>query len=322
MGLFDEQILERKRSDQDVFEDSIFGMASAVTGGRRAGDIADERIVTKDAIDDVLKFYHIKPVEIPDTITDPDEQIEYAMRPHGLMHRVVELSENWYNKAYGPMIAYMKESGSPVAVYPKAVRGYWYRDVDGKKVSLNRNTAKLFDLDAICFYRPMPLRPLKIKDLLLYMKQCLSKYDFALLIGIMLIATFIGMLMPRLTMLMTGFVLESGNVSILLGTAVFIVCVALSSQIMSACNQLATQRINTKTSNAVESAVMMRILSLPAPFFKKYSSGELQSRNQSMSVDLYAAGLGDKIEGLFREMLAGPGAVRSTLKAHLDAPAR
>ena len=39
-------------------------------------------------------------------------------------------------------------------------------------------------------------------------------------------------------------------------------------------------------------------------------------------VDLYAAGLGDKIEGLYREMLAGPGAVRSTLKAHLDAPAR
>ena len=257
-------------------------MASVVTGGRRAGVIADERIVAKDAIDDVLKYYHIKPVEIPDTVTDPDEQIDYAMRPHGLMHRVVELSENWYNKAYGPMIAYLKENGAPVAVYPKAVKGYWYRDADGKKVSLNRNTAKLFDLDAICFYRPMPLRPLKIKDLLLYMKQCLSRYDFALLIGIMLIATFIGMLMPRLTMLMTGFVLESGNVSILLGTAVFIVCVAVSSQIMNACNQLATQRINTKTSNAVESALMMRILSLPAPFFKKYSSGELQSRNQSM----------------------------------------
>ena len=176
MGLFDEQILERKRSDQDVFEDSIFGMASAVTGGRRTGDFADERIVTKDAIDDVLKYYHIKPVEIPDTIEDPEEQIEYAMRPHGLMHRVVELSENWYNKAYGPMIAYMKDSGSPVAVYPKAVRGYWYRNADGKRVSLNRSTAKQFDPDAICFYRPLPLRPLKIIDLLLYMKLQSSFY--------------------------------------------------------------------------------------------------------------------------------------------------
>ena len=36
-------------------------------------------------------------------------------------------------------------------------------------------------------------------------------------------------------------------------------------------------------------------------------------------VDLYAAGLGAKIEAIFREELAGPGAVRATLKRHLDA---
>lgn len=36
-------------------------------------------------------------------------------------------------------------------------------------------------------------------------------------------------------------------------------------------------------------------------------------------VDLYAAGLGEKIEAIFREELTGPGAVRATLKRHLDA---
>ena len=35
-------------------------------------------------------------------------------------------------------------------------------------------------------------------------------------------------------------------------------------------------------------------------------------------IDLYAAGLGEKIEAIFREELAGPGAVRETLKRHLD----
>ena len=34
-------------------------------------------------------------------------------------------------------------------------------------------------------------------------------------------------------------------------------------------------------------------------------------------VDLNRAGLGEKIEGMFRELLAGPGAVRSTLKKYL-----
>ena len=34
-------------------------------------------------------------------------------------------------------------------------------------------------------------------------------------------------------------------------------------------------------------------------------------------VNLYDAGLGDKIEGMFREEIAGIGAVRATLKKYL-----
>ena len=33
--------------------------------------------------------------------------------------------------------------------------------------------------------------------------------------------------------------------------------------------------------------------------------------------DLYAAGIGEQIEALVREELAGPGAIRATLKAHV-----
>ena len=34
--------------------------------------------------------------------------------------------------------------------------------------------------------------------------------------------------------------------------------------------------------------------------------------------DLYAVGLGDKIEGMFGELIAGKGAIRATLKKYLD----
>jgi len=33
--------------------------------------------------------------------------------------------------------------------------------------------------------------------------------------------------------------------------------------------------------------------------------------------DLYKAGIGEKIEGIFREEIAGPGAVRKTLQKYL-----
>ncbi|MNW19812.1 hypothetical protein D3C71_2199590 [compost metagenome] len=38
---------------------------------------------------------------------------------------------------------------------------------------------------------------------------------------------------------------------------------------------------------------------------------------QLFGVKLYDIGLGDKIEGMFYELLAGPGAVRSTLEKYL-----
>ena len=43
-------------------------------------------------------------------------------------------------------------------------------------------------------------------------------------------------------------------------------------------------RVQTKTDVAVEAASMMRILTLPSDFFKKYSSGDIGSRMQSLGM--------------------------------------
>ena len=50
MGWFDEQIRQRKLSDQELFEESIYQMASVVLGKQRAGALDDERIITKKAL--------------------------------------------------------------------------------------------------------------------------------------------------------------------------------------------------------------------------------------------------------------------------------
>jgi ABC-type bacteriocin/lantibiotic exporter with double-glycine peptidase domain len=47
--------------------------------------------------------------------------------------------------------------------------------------------------------------------------------------------------------------------------------------------KLVNMRINTRLSLTIQAATMMRVLSLPADFFKKYKSGEMKTRSQSMS---------------------------------------
>ena len=175
MGWFDEQIRQREKSDQNVLEDSFFRMAGVVMDKWNADRLEDEQLITREALDEVLKFYHYKPVEVPENIKDPNEQLEYVLRPTGLMVREVELEGNWQNDAFGPMLGYMKETGMTVALMPGTVFGYWYRDpATGRKIRVNRKTAGQFAREAMCFYQPLPMKKLGIPDLILYMKNSIS----------------------------------------------------------------------------------------------------------------------------------------------------
>ena len=300
MGWFDEQIRQRKLSDQEIMEDSLFRMASVVLGRQRAGILSDDRIVTKAAIDDILKFYHYKPVEIPDNVKGLDEQLEFCLRPHGLMYRSVKLEQGWYKDAFGPMLAYRKEDGMAVALLPKRFVGYWYVDpVTGKKTDLNRKTAETFEPDAICFYRPLPLKKLGIADLIKYLAECLSSGDIVSIVVLTFVATLVGMLMTNANKALTGFVLQSKNLSLLLGTAAFTLSVIVSTQLLDGVRALMMNRLEIKTSLSVEAAMMMRVMNLPANFFRKYASGELSSRydavNQLCSLllgNIFSTGLG------------------------------
>ena len=283
MGWFDEQIRERIQSDQEILEDSFLQIAGAVLGGRAMALLEDERLAAKEALDDILKYYHYKPVEVPENIRDFDEQMDYVLRPLGLMTREVLLEEGWYKDAYGPMLGLLKDGGA-VALLPGAVSGYRFRDPStGNIRRVDRHTAKLIKPEALCFYRPLPMKSLGIPDLLLYMKNCVSSGDVTLIFLATLCVTLIGMIEPRVYRAVTGPVLDSKSPSLLAGMAIFLLASAFASQLISAVRTLLMDRISTKTSMAVEASVMMRLLSMPMNFFRRFSSGELSSRMDSVS---------------------------------------
>ena len=76
MGWFDEQIKQRKQNDNAVFADSFVNIAGAVMGSRVSAALNDVRQIAKNAFDEILKFYHVKTREIPDTIKERSDQLE------------------------------------------------------------------------------------------------------------------------------------------------------------------------------------------------------------------------------------------------------
>ena len=284
MGWFDEQIRQRMESDQEVLEDSFFRMARVVLDRWNENRISDERLIAREALDEILKYYHLPPAEIPEEIQGEEAQMEYALRPAGIMVRSVNLEEGWQRDAYGPMLGMLREGGTTVALLPGPVSGYYFRDpATGKRTRVTRKNAHLLHREALCFYLPLPMKKLGIPDLLLYMKKNITGADLVQILIATLLVTLIGMLVPRVYNLVAGTVLRGRRMNLLFGLAGFLIASSFAGQMVSVVRTQLLDRISIRTSQSVQASVMIRILSLPASFFRRFSSGDLASRAESVS---------------------------------------
>ena len=281
MGWFDEQIKERKKHDEDLFSEAFVGIADAVLGSKMSAAFSTDEAKAQGAIEEILGYYHVKPREVPDSVKGLNDRLEYLLRPNGIMRRNVNLEKGWYKDAIGAVLGTRKDDGSVVAFIPKGLSGYVYFDAPtGKWVKLTKKNESLFEDEGICFYKPFPLGKLTLRSLMRYIIETLSMADFVLIVLATLATTAIGLLGPKLNNLLMGTVVNSKNYQLLIGITVFMISVSISTMLIGAVKSLLMARINTKMSLSVQAATMMRVLSLPADFFKKYASGDLSSRAQ------------------------------------------
>lgn len=303
MGWFDEQIKQRKQSDDQLLEEAFVRIADAVLGTRMAAAYASDEAKASDEIGKILKYYRIKAKEVPDTVKGLDDRLEYLLRPNGIMRRNVELPNGWYKDAIGAMLGRRKDNGSVIALIPKGMKGYaFYDEKTDAWIRINRKNEDLFDREAICFYKPFPLTKLNVGTLIHYIAESLDRTDIILTVLAMLGVSLVGLLTPRLNGLLFGRVVQSGSMELLISLAVFLVSVSISQLLLQTVSAMLSGRITTKLNLSVQAATMMRILSLPADFFKKWSSGELASRGshlQSLCQMLMSAVLKTGLTSLF-----------------------
>ncbi len=258
----------------------------------------DRRTSVKNAIDSVFYYYNYPRVEIPFSITDPLDQIEYAAGTVGMMKANIKLEEGWYTDCFGPIICFFKEDNLPIALFPMGFARYYFIDPGtGKKVIIGKKTAKLFHDDAVAFYEPLPLKKLGIPDLISYMKRRLSYHDYIYFGLASLLALLFSMVVPMGSELLTGRVLDEKKYTLFYAIVTGITASIFVTGFLEALSNAILQRIKWKVTIPVEQAVMQRILTLPVPFFRQYSAGELSSRSSSINMmceiiieDLFALG--------------------------------
>ena len=276
MNLFEKQINERKEQDQQLLENTFLQAAGIVYGQQTADELLDESIIAERAIDEILKYFHLKPVKFPDSITDSGEQLNYSLRYYGVMKRTVLLDGEWYKDAYGVLLTHRKDNGEPVVLLPdKFGTHYSFKNHLGSTVRVNRKTAALFETEAYCFYKPLPHKKLTSKEFLYYIKDCMRAKDWVYLAFCVLLMTAVGLLIPQTVKVLTGDIVASGNTILLFFIGIFILCTVISVQLIRTVVDSLIKRIRGKTSLTVHSALMIRILGLPSDFFERVSPGEL-----------------------------------------------
>lgn len=277
MNWFDEQIKLRKINDEDSLDSVFKDIADAVLGYKNIKNIDDDKLSSFTAVNHLMDYFKLKHKGSDDEGKTFEDVLERRLRPHGIMHRSVRLEKGWHKDAVCAMIGVLKESKEMVAILPGKYSGFYYFDPEtDKKIRINRKKEALFENDAIAFYVPFPTKKLSIKDLLVFILKRLSVSDVAYIVGMAAAMTFVGMLIPKINYILYGEVIEMGISPVFYGSIAFLLSVSLCSMMLSTFQSAVRYKVSIKLNASVEAASMMRILSLPANFFRNYSAGELQ----------------------------------------------
>lgn len=281
---FGKQLEKRIRSDQDQFSDSLSGLGEVI-GGRRTRQLNEEakRRITRDAISELMTYFRLGEADWPEQKMDTEEMLDYFLTPAGIMHRSVELMDDWYCHAVGVYLS-TDQNGQLIVLLPR-YNHYEYLDHEtGEIVRVKHHNAANISPHAICFYRPLPLRPISMKDLLLFMGRELTPYDYGTIAAITLAMIWLSMFTPTVTRYLFSQVLFAETMQPLYSIAVMLVSVSISYTLMSMARQIVLNRILIKTDVSIRAAVMMRLLSLPSSFFRNFSTAELANRAQTINV--------------------------------------
>lgn len=209
------------------------------------------------------------------------EQIETISRRSRLRARQVVLRDGWWRRESRPMLAFWRDTGRPAAVLPGR-RGprLWEPagDAGGPRVQpITRELAAAIDPVAFSFYRILPDRRLKAWDVLRFaLAEC--RRDLALAVVYAGLVMAMSALVPVATGTMIDVTIPSHQRSQLLLIALGLGIAAGAAFSFRVAQDIAVLRVQGKMAEALQPAILDRLLRQPNRFFRQHTAGDLAER--------------------------------------------
>ena len=255
---------------------------------RRLGLQGGKRVVPQNdesALRQVLEALGITDFELEDYgLLSPEEQLTGILRPRGIMMRDIHLTGEWWRECVGPLLGYAKD-GHLIALIPtKTGLGYQYREQDGSIRQVGKHEmASELKPTAITFTKALPLRALRLKDLIRFTWSVVSGPNALLLVACALLVVLLGMFTPMVNKLIFDTVIPTGDAADLLPITGLLIGATVGTLLVTLTRNLYIIRIQHIVELHVQNAIMARTFLLSPTFFSKHSSGELMAKLQNVA---------------------------------------
>jgi NHLM bacteriocin system ABC transporter ATP-binding protein len=165
-----------------------------------------------------------------------------------------------------------------VALLPLSSRSYQIMDPrTGVRARLDARTAAALDSRGYVFCRPFPQRLQGAVDLVQFALRGRSR-DLLWILATACAATLLGMLAPLALAVIVDHAIPNAYGTLLVEMGLGLLAAAVGAAIFRLSQGIALLRLQTTVDVATQSAVWDRLLNLPLPFFRDYSTGDLEAR--------------------------------------------
>ncbi|MBW4620250.1 MAG: NHLP bacteriocin export ABC transporter permease/ATPase subunit [Cyanosarcina radialis HA8281-LM2] len=276
------QLKERERLDLQVTEGAIKELTSVFQP--QSEDVEVEGtplLVAAGAVGRALGI-NIRPPAKSENLGRVKDPLEAIARASRIRIRRVLLSDRWWQKDCGPLLAYLGEDRHPVALLPQGNHYEIFNPVERTRIPVSDSTAQHLAPEAWMFYRFLPDTNAPAWDLLKFALKGRGK-DLTLIVLAGVAATLLGMLTPQATAILIDRAIPDANRSLLLQMGLGLLAASFGAASFELVQNFATLRLETISEADTQAAVWDRLLNLKVSFFRQYTSGDLRNRVSAIS---------------------------------------
>ncbi len=210
------------------------------------------------------------------------DELELLLEKYNVFFRTITLSDGWWTRCTGYMLGFMADDNSHVVLVPGFTDYTFTHPKTGKsmKASKHHNLLKQEALIA-CF--PLPEENLTVRSIMRYAVSCLCIYDLLFCLIACLGVTLLTMFTPYVCKLIFSEVIPSGDASQIVPIATLLLSAAAGLTMVEIARNLVVVRIKDKVEYSLQTAIMSRLLLLPATFIKEFTPGDISNRLLSLS---------------------------------------